>query len=362
MTPFVIEEPGPLPYEREPAYLSPSALHKFEEDPVGYYFRYLGPEKYKPARKQDYAAAVGEAFDASVKALAECKPAPDFSGVTTEDRPNEAKGFGLGMCQAYVACGAFADLRYGQGLISVKADLHGVVPGTDVPIYGKLDAARWSGRKGAKPFPHEFKTTGANRVKAVRVQRIRWAGKKGARELRANVNGETRVVGRLSGAVWGVPHLPGAWLAANGLGDTPEEAEVEALAWVAPFVSCNPSPPAGYAKHYGVAPLEAHERSSEPFERLHPYWADQLATYGWLLGRGLWNVPASLDLVIPQDGGGIRVAAYRTVISRAHQIELAERYARCWHAVKTKTVVPADQAALGLKGLLGLPKKKTRYA
>jgi hypothetical protein len=153
---------NPLPYARQPDYLSPSALKQLENDPAGFYLQRLAPDEFKqPREPQGFPAARGEAFDASTKAMLEGTE-PDFSGIDKSDRRDEAIAAGLAGRDAYVKCGAYGLLKAdplanGRSVVSVRSDIRGFIPGTEVPLRGKVDLAH---AQDGKLQPLDWKTTG----------------------------------------------------------------------------------------------------------------------------------------------------------------------------------------------------------
>lgn len=272
-----------LPYERELEYFSPSSLAQFEADPVGFYLQRLGPPEFAPPREpQGFAAARGEAFDAAIKALIEDSE-PDYSGVDPIPERDLAISEGARGAAYYVECGALEAARKDRPLKSVRSDIYGVAPGTDIPLRGKIDLVQCVRARSWRYMPLDWKTTGAS------------------------------------------------------------------------------SPNRGYAMHYGTTASgrevsSPHVDSRQPMESLNGRWADQLAIYHWLLGGGPHNAPVAVDQVCYLPNGALRVAQYRTLVSRRHQLALVNRLARAWHAVHERRVVPPELASGGIEMLLALPK------
>ena len=131
-----------LPYVRDLEYVSPSSLNEFERDPVGFYFKRLGPIESRPAREpQSFPAAVGTAFDAFVKTAVteeEGIPSPLLNSMLDGVADN-AIPMGFQLYLDYSKCGGydqFLDLEPS----SLEVETDAVVPGTEIPIFGYLDA------------------------------------------------------------------------------------------------------------------------------------------------------------------------------------------------------------------------------
>lgn len=69
-------------------------------------------------------------------------------------------------------------------------------------------------------------------------------------------------------------------------------------------------------------------------------YADQVSTYGWILGEkpGDENVVVFIDELVAKTGDGdplIRVANHRARVGRDHQLKLVSRIEACWNAIQT---------------------------
>lgn len=153
-----------LPYERTPRWISPSALGLYVRDPLTYYFRYLGPEEYKPpATFQTPPMAVGQAFDTIAKTYL----GAHVPLTTRHDLSEEVKKRAQTMFKGWLNSGAPESLP--EGLLPEpgwshtekdKKPMTGEING--VPVGGYPDAT-W--RNDLTTGILDWKVTGAYAVK-----------------------------------------------------------------------------------------------------------------------------------------------------------------------------------------------------
>lgn len=110
----------------------------------------------------------------------------------------------------------------------------------------------------------------------------------------------------------------------------------------------SPNPKRGYKRMVGGEKRprceddrRRHKDYGIPMEQINPEWADQLAMYGWCLGRGIRRARVSVDQVlIDYATGDVRVAQFRTHVGTAWQLNLRERLIRAWDLIQSESVVP----------------------
>lgn len=276
-----------LPYHREVAYLSPSSLRLFENNPVEFYLQRLGPFETRPPKQpQTVYMAVGSVFDSHVKAqLARDLqlPCPDVGQllqktveVQGEERGHALK-LGLELYEFYVACGAYKRLL-DEGVHAVELEpANQWVPFTDHALMGR--------------------------------------------------------------SVSGVPLMgrPDALIKRN-------DGVRVILDWK--VTSAN-SPNKGYVRSFdkdGQIANSNHLASVCPMEQLNPTWADQLATYHWLtrprkaLGKSFQRAEVAIDQIV-YGGKRWRVAQFRTYVSAQRQNELRHRYQTAWWKIQAGEVL-----------------------
>jgi len=301
-----------LAYTREPVYLSPSSFLQFDGDPLTFYIERLGPRDLRPAREQQgFAAGVGTAFDEWIKAGWE-GVAPDFAGVECAE-PARAIDLGVQVGLVYVESGAWGMLQSEGQIVGMESDLYGVIPGTDVPIRGKLDT-NWDGLRA-----HDFKVRGGNQI----------------RDRESNISAMTAL-------------LEGASMGEHAAGLLAEEQKL-GVACPGTFAAAankvkTPSPNPGYVRHYTRDGLTqgkkgSHKRSGEAMEDLNVKWAIQLSIYSWLLNGRIGQCAAAIDQLVPQPDGDVRICQFRTYISARFQETLAARMVAAWDSIQSRSVI-----------------------
>jgi hypothetical protein len=96
----------------------------------------------------------------------------------------------------------------------------------------------------------------------------------------------------------------------------------------------------GAHKGYQPMPFNGIDIHAGWLEDSNEDWASQLATYGWLMGEqvGDENVVVAIEQVVctPTDTiPDLRVASFRSRISKAYQESLLRRYQQCWMAIES---------------------------
>jgi len=300
---------------QQPKYISPSALGVFEYDQSEYYLKYCA-DKRPPSKPQTQPMSIGSAFDAYVKAyisenfFGEIREGYGFeemfeTQVEAEHR-DWARENGLWAFNSYIKSGALADIMLQlqlaveeplmefkvEGHIIHEADVNGVI------LHGRPDLY--------------FKTEHAHTI-------VDW-----------KVNG---------------------YCGATGV--SPKTG----------YVKCSDGWSESYAKRsktHGVMHKECQPMIVDGirinigkfFETVDSKWADQLTTYGWVLGE-----PVGAPLVIcieqlackPNKPGKplIRVATHAGYVSESYQISLYKRYVRLWQAIQSGHIIadlPEDEA------------------
>lgn len=95
-----------------------------------------------------------------------------------------------------------------------------------------------------------------------------------------------------------------------------------------------------------------HVDAGRPLEEVNEDWADQLAIYGWCLGRQIRTAKVSVDqILIDRETGDVRITQFRTTITTAHQKKLRERCLAAWERIQSESVVPEDVASRGSRFL-----------
>jgi hypothetical protein len=282
------------PYVRKPEYLSPSSLKQVERDPVAFYLARCGPEEARPPKEQQIIQmCVGTAFDAFVK---------------------EAIGKEL-----QIPCPPLEELLKGIEEPSLRKDAM-EIGGVLFKNYEKLGCLAALIKEG---------------VREVDLKPERTVVPGTARQLLGREMGGVPIFG-----------YPDALLVMS-------DGTRVVLDWK---TTTSGSPAPGYLRRFHsqnpMMRYEApHERHGEPLESLSQDWADQLATYSWLLrdhvglGESFKPCHAAIDQVVYKLSEDkktviqVQVAQYRTFISGPHQVELRERYKRAWDAIQEELLV-----------------------
>ena len=261
---------------RIPTYLSPSALHTFEYDQDTYVERYRHRSKREP---QTEPMAAGSAFDAYCKAYLHER----FVG-------NGDPAFGL------------------QALFEAQVE----------------PQCRDYAWKLGKYLFDEYRKQGALNELCTEL---------------AGAATEPLFEDTVTGTVGGVPLLgkPDVFFTnAQGVRVIYDWKVNGAFSKASPipgFRSCEGKPhKTFYAKDVGGIKVD-----QTPFELRSSKWADQLATYAWLVGEDVgseeWIVgidQLACNKKYPDLFPLVRVAVHRGIVSRAYQEQLLERYKACW--------------------------------
>lgn len=284
---------------RTPKYLSPSSLATFERDAEEYFYKYIVPKDIRPEKPpQTDPMAVGSAFDALVKAdiyqdvfgrvqaehdgytrrnLIECQCEPH----TLPD----ALVIASDCFEQYKDCGALHSLKnainYSDAEPRMEFDVVRSVEG--VPLLGKPDLHFYT--PGGCHFICDWKVSGS-------VSKCGVSPQQGYQIVRS-ING---------GAGEGQPHKK-----------------------YVPSYSC------------GV------EVNEVPMNETTDYWADQLSTYAWCLGEPVGSQRficrieqlACRPCPATDETGRLRVkcVTHQANVAHDYQVNLIERYRRCWYHV-----------------------------
>lgn len=292
---------------RTPKYLSPTSLKVFEENQTQFYLNYLADNR--PDRfPQTIHMAVGSAFDAYVKSylynVLYGKLDPKFAfealfeaQVEVQNRTTALKA-GAWAFECYKKSGALiellGELRLAIGPVSFEFDILGVANGyregitikeCDVPIFGKPDI-RFMNQHGAR-ITYDWKVNGF------------WG--------KSNTSPKPGYIRCLDG--WG-------------------------------YEIAKPSRSNGERhKDCNVILVDGVQINCCYFETIDRDWADQLATYQWLLGEpiGRESIIGIDQLACAPSGVEgrpmIRVAQHRSRVSENYQYALLARYQNLWHRI-----------------------------
>lgn len=283
-----------------PKYISPSALARFEANEEEYYLGYCAQEK-PPKIPQTQPMSIGSAFDAYVKAHISKEL---FGGIregfafeemfekqVEAEHRDWARVNGKWAFDCYILSGALADLMLELDLAVEEPRMEFKVE-TNVVHESCIDGVVIHGRPDLY-----FKTKDANVIKDWKVNG--YCGKAG------------------------VSPKPG-------------------------FVKCRDGWNEDYAKHSksngtmhkNCQPMMVNGSMinvGKFFEAVDKKWADQLTSYGWVLGESI-GAPLLIGIEQLACKPGpvkplIRVASHRGYVSAPYQLELYKRYAKLWKAV-----------------------------
>jgi hypothetical protein len=285
---------------RKPKYLSPSSLATWERDKDEYFYRYICPKEFRPERPpQTGPMSVGSAFDALVKnAIYEHYFGREKTLVDGYTRTQlietqceehtlpESLVIAVDVFDQYTQCGALGDLlsliERSPSIPKMEYDLTKVTAG--VPMLGKPDL-HFSTPRGSHIIV-DFKVSGSCSKCGVSPQQ--------GYQLIRSING---------GRGDGQPH----------------------------------------SKYVPADHIGGIEVSAIPMNETTDYWADQLATYAWSLGEAVGQDTFVVQIEqmacrpCPEsdDSGRLRVrcATHRSTVDPVYQINLLERYQRCWEHV-----------------------------
>ncbi len=292
-----------------PKYLSPSALSCFEYSQSEYYLKYCAQDR-PPRKPQTRPMSIGSAFDAYVKAHI----AEKFFGEVREDLAFEylfetqveeqhrdwAREHGQWVFDCYLKSGALADLmceldlaieepRFEvkvEGTVSHEDEIEGMVLLGKPDLYFKTEHAH---------LIHDWKVNGYCSKSGV-------SPKPGYIKVRDG---------------WDLNYSKPSRNRNNMHKD------------------CQPMMVDGIQINVGKF-----------FEDVDKKWADQLTTYGWVLGE---PVGAPLVIGIEQlackpgpDKPLVRVASHRGYVSPKYQKNLFSRYARVWKAITKGHIFDED--------------------
>jgi hypothetical protein len=275
-----------IPYVRTVNYLSASSLMQLESNPVDFYLRRLGPSDFMPPREeQGFPAAAGISFDAFVK-----RRIAELRGI---------KAPSLEFMLQDVRCERERAIELGKTLLA------------GYEACGALEALLGEG-VGMLAIHLEDFAPGTTVPLQAKLDAITLAG------------GEACVHDwkvKSAGRPGEMSPTPGykRLLASGGVGGR------------------------------RLTHANGHPRAAEPLEVLNPEWATQLALYGWLAGKPLEPVLASIDEVVVETGGDVRVAQFRAVISKDFQVALRARLVDAWQRIKEERVVPPEIAEHGFE-------------
>lgn len=291
---------------RTPKYLSPTALARHEESPTDYYVEYLADTK-PDKTPQTQPMSVGSAFDAKVKSylydslVGDKNPKFSFEAlfeaqVETHNR-EWAREAGHWAFEQYKFSGALADLmvamKSGIGKPSFEFEVLGAINGhkegitidVEVPIFGKPDV-RFITSDGAH-VTYDWKVNG-------------FCGK-------SNTSPAPSYLWVRDG--WG----PDMAKASRGNNSRHKDCLTKIV--------------------NGITV------STQLIQDIDAKWADQLTTYGWLLGEPIGGeFIIGVDQLACQHSGVdskplIRVAQHRFTTSEEYQFQLLARYQKLWHKI-----------------------------
>jgi len=292
---------------RLPEYVSPSSLHKFEDNKDEFYLKYLADVR-APRMKQTRPMSVGSAFDAYVKSFLHFSlfgnygkddayhPDKIFESQVEEHNRDWARAAGAYVFKRYKDSGCLADIMFELGTsvgkprfeFSIQDFVESKVG--QIPLLGKPDIY-FTNNNGARVIL-DWKVngfcsgTGVSPAKGYIKVRDTWNGMEAKASRNNNVAHPDCVVGLFQG------------------------------------LKINKTM---FLEDCGPAGVE---------------WADQLAIYAWLLGEpvGSENVIVGIDQIVGcgnmiQDPPKLRVANHRTRVSAGFQNQLLERLTYMWGCI-----------------------------
>lgn len=310
---------------RMPKYLSPSSLAKWEGNPEEFFIQYIVPKNVRPDKPPQLdVMAVGSAFDALVKN----KLYVEFFGydqavadgysltnlVKNQCEPHTLpKSFAVasGVFDQYIESGAYGllleDIKASPVPPRMEIDVQTTVAG--VPLLGKPDLI-FESFSGCLVIA-DWKVSGSLSKRGVSPQQ-----------------GYMRA------------------MTVKEPGEIVSHKKFEGWSHPCAEIICN----------------------KVPMNETTDYWADQLATYAWALGHPVGS--EDFVVIIEQlacrppgkrstDGElNIKCCQHRSYVSQDHQLELMERYKKCWSHIESGHYFPDmtkqesdHQANLIVKGL-----------
>lgn len=286
---------------RKPKHLSPSSRALWEREQDEFFYRYICPKDIRPDKPpQTDPMSVGSAFDALVKAelyehfYGREKTLADGYNRTKlvveqceEHTLPESLVIAVDCFEQYVECGAYGNLRDFITLSPEQPRMEFQLVKTigGVPMLGKPDLHFHT--SGGCHVITDWKVSGACSNHGVSPQQ--------GYQIALSANG------------------------GRGLGEPHKRYQ--------PSVRCG-------------TPV-----NGVPMNETTDYWAEQLATYAWALGEkvGTDEFIARIEQLAcrpcpkTDDSGRLRIkcVVHQSTIDPDYQVELLERYQKCWHHVST---------------------------
>lgn len=293
---------------RQPRYLSPSALGRFEDNRDEFYLNYLC-ENRPPKIPQTPPMSVGSAFDSYCKAelywraygRRDEKYTFDYLFTRSVEPHNRDFALGAGeyIFKAYQHSGAFSAL-------DALLDASDRPPQFEFEIEGKVDGVPLLG----KPDCRFFHKCGVHVI-------FDW---------------------KVNGFCSKSPTSPCKYYALVADGWPVERAKPSRNAG-------QPHPEYSPVDHRGVTIHEGY------LEGANPEWADQLSTYAWMLGEpvGSEDVVMAVHQIVAKPVPGepplLRTAAFSARVSAQWQKALVQRYKKAWDAITSGEIFDGMTAA-----------------
>jgi hypothetical protein len=278
---------------RKPEYLSPSALSRFENNREDFFKSYISTVKVA-RQPQLPVMSIGSAFDAYCKsglyyrAYGKIEPQYTFEGLFERQVEPQNRDFavqtGKIAYDAYATSGALDDL-------TTLIDQCDTPPRFEFELRGEIDGVPLLGKPDC-----QFVCKGVHVI-------LDW-----------------KVNGYLSKAP--TPPLKFYAMCRDGwVGERQTRGNAK------PHPEYIPYDHNGLTIHSGYLEATSNE------------WADQLTTYAWMLGEAIGDedVVMAIDQLVGArvEGPLLRVAQFRSRVSKAYQYSLAERYKVAWKAIQT---------------------------
>lgn len=321
---------------RQPTYLSPSSLAKFENYREEFYLNYLCPIKRKRSPQVDFMS-VGSAFDAFAKNRIHidvygetATEGTDFEFGTIFEAQVEphlrdfARERGQDLFDQYVMCGAYSSL-----LADIMASPY--APEMEFTVQGEVDAVPLLGKPD-----------------------LRYVTKDGVHIICDwKVNGSTSHIG--------ASPFPGYQISRDAYGSNTHNKAYRQR-------RLKTDPADKEYKDYKPLILKDVELQDTYLEDKCDYWADQLAIYSWLLGEPV----GSEDFVVRMEQIACRPVTTRNLprakfsthmnrIGARYQEQLVNRIHECWNTIRSghiftnMTREASDARCQALDARVGIP-------
>lgn len=290
---------------KQPKFLSPSSLWAFENMPNKFFLERMAINP-RPKERQGIAAAAGTAFDAEVK-LNICNHALLKKKLIDEEWDKDKK--------AYWMDKDVREIAYNMNIEPQNRE--------EVSTVGKYLFSEYS--------KYLFNKAEYSDVEIARKMNIGWEGT------------DVPLYGKLDALVYDVEAYPdeefdGALAAAK------LDANIIPLDWKVSGYSSKStmSPKPGFMLRYRDGEFKgSHNKyhTSIPMSAINEQWATQCCVYGWMAGRRPFeDFYAIIDNIIIRPGG-LDMVRYRALIDREFQIAVAFRFYEAWTKIKSGEIL-----------------------